>query len=114
MLRRSWLMIPCVLAACAAPEPEDGPSAAAAEQIESLAPWIGESAEALSQDPCVIGCAGAAVEGCPAVVEACDTSLVVAYAGAWITCTEAVRAACGSTAGLYACAVSCRARDGRE
>lgn len=123
MLRRSRVIIALsvVMCACALPESEsesdpeseDTPSSAAPGPIAELAELVGESAEALSQDPCIIGCAGAALEGCSGVSQACDLSFVVSFGGAWITCTEAVQAACGSTPGLYGCAVSCRARDGR-
>jgi len=110
MPRRCSLIVAFVLAACGAPEVSEPPSEAVRPSIEALAEMTGESVEALSSDPCVIGCAGAAVTGCPAVLEICDASFVFSYRGVWITCTEAVLGACGATAGLYECATSCRGR----
>jgi hypothetical protein len=116
MPRRCRLAVTVVLAACAPSEPsEPAPSSEAVrEGVAALAEETGETAWALSQDPCVIGCAGACVSGCDAVKEACDTALVAPFSGVWITCTEATMAGCGGTAGLGLCAHSCRARDGRD
>lgn len=111
------LMVPVVLfvlAGCGAPELPAPPPEAVRAHIEELAEITGESADALSNDPCVIGCAGAAATGCPDVQSHCDSSFVFSYGGAYITCTEAVLAACGLTPGLYQCAISCRARAGRD
>lgn len=110
MLRRGSWIVTVVLAACAAPEPIAPPSEAVASGIEALAEMTGESVDALSNDPCVIGCAGAAATGCIPVAQFCEQSFVFSYGGAWITCTEAVLGACGATPGLYQCTTSCRAR----
>lgn len=114
MLRRVVPATAFVLTACGAPEPPAPPPEAVRAHVEALAEIIGESADALSNDPCVIGCAGAAASGCSTVQGICDDSYVFSYGGAYITCTEAILAACGSTVGLYDCAVSCRARAGRN
>jgi hypothetical protein len=114
MRRRLLLTVALVLAACSPPEADESPPQPIAAQIRALAEMTGEAAEDLSQDPCVIGCAGAAVEGCQPVLDTCDTALVAPFSGVWMTCGEAVQAACESTAGLYACAIACRARVGRS
>jgi hypothetical protein len=119
MPRCRLLSVAVVLVAACSPneatEPDTAPaSEALAAPIAALAEQTGESTDALSQDPCVIGCAGAVVEGCSTVKDTCDTALVAPFSGVWITCTEAVMSACGGTAGLGLCTLSCRARDGRQ
>lgn len=111
MSRRWSLVVAFVLAGCAETETVAPPSEAVIPTIEALAEMTGESVEALSNDPCIIGCAGAAVTGCSGVTETCNDSFVFSYGGAWITCTEALQAACGASAGLYQCATSCRGRN---
>jgi hypothetical protein len=110
MPRRGSLVVAFALAACGAPEPVGTPSEAVRPTIAALAEMTGESVEALSNDPCIVGCAGAAVTGCSGVTEICDASFVFSYGGAWITCTEAIMAACGASIGLYQCATTCRGR----
>jgi hypothetical protein len=110
MRRRLPLTAGLVLAACTPPETAPPPPEAMLPRLQALAEMTGEAVEDLSQDPCVIGCAAAAVAGCQAVEDMCDTALVTEVAGVWMTCGEVKQAACESTAGLYACAVTCRAR----
>ncbi|MFT3772561.1 MAG: hypothetical protein QM820_44790 [Minicystis sp.] len=113
MLRRV-LIVAVVLPACAPSEPSDLLSEAQHAGVQALAELTGESVDTLRQEPCVIGCAGAALAGCQDVKEVCDTALAAPFAGIWITCTEAVQSACGGTVGLGFCAHSCRARSGRS
>lgn len=109
------------LAACA-PESSSEPSepfsppppGAVRDGLQALAEATGESLDALSQDPCIIGCAGASVAGCQPVKDACDSTLVTQFGGIWMTCTEAIYAGCGGTPGLVICAHSCRARTARD